>query len=172
MPARAELIDWIFRFLEQGGGVLLAIMLASLLLWLLLLERYWFFRFDFPRLKQSLEQHWQPYRHRHDWLARQQRETLLEGLEQTSETHLSAIAALTQILPLLGLLGTVIGMIETFDVITVFGTGNARGLASGISRALITTLSGLITALPGLYFGADLKQRALLAVEQAEVDLD
>ncbi len=63
---------------------------------------------------------------------------------------MAVIAVLAAIAPLLGLLGTVLGMIETFDVISVFGTGNARAMAGGISVALITTQTGLLVAIPGL----------------------
>jgi biopolymer transport protein ExbB len=55
--------------------------------------------------------------------------------------------------PLLGLLGTVSGMISTFDVITEHGTGDPRMLSGGISEALITTELGLIVAIPALFFG-------------------
>jgi len=55
--------------------------------------------------------------------------------------------------PLLGLLGTVTGMIATFDIITEFGTGDPKLLSSGISEALITTELGLIVAIPALLFG-------------------
>ena len=55
--------------------------------------------------------------------------------------------------PLLGLLGTVTGMISTFDAITEFGTGDPRVLAGGISEALITTELGLIVAIPSLLLG-------------------
>jgi biopolymer transport protein ExbB len=61
---------------------------------------------------------------------------------------LIAIASATA--PLLGLLGTVTGMMETFRLITVFGTGDAKSLASGISEALITTEFGLVVAIPAL----------------------
>ncbi|MEM1297165.1 MAG: MotA/TolQ/ExbB proton channel family protein, partial [Verrucomicrobiota bacterium] len=56
--------------------------------------------------------------------------------------------------PLLGLLGTVTGMIHTFKLINVFGTGDARSLASGISEALVTTEFGLIVAIPALILHA------------------
>ena len=52
--------------------------------------------------------------------------------------------------PLLGLLGTVTGMIKTFNLITIFGTGDAKSLSSGISEALVTTELGLIVAIPAL----------------------
>lgn len=73
---------------------------------------------------------------------------------------LAVIAVLAGIAPLLGLLGTVIGMIETFDVISLFGTGNAKALAGGISVALITTQSGLLVAIPGLFLSAMLSRKA------------
>ena len=74
--------------------------------------------------------------------------------------HLSTIAMLSTIAPLLGLLGTVSGMVKTFSVIAEFGTGNAKGLASGISEALLTTQAGLIIAVPGLFFGTYLTRKA------------
>lgn len=55
--------------------------------------------------------------------------------------------------PLLGLLGTVTGMIHTFDIITVFGTGDPKLLSSGIAEALVTTMLGLIVAIPLLLIG-------------------
>ena len=55
--------------------------------------------------------------------------------------------------PLLGLLGTVTGMIATFDIITEFGTGNPKLLSGGISVALVTTELGLIVAIPTLMLG-------------------
>lgn len=61
--------------------------------------------------------------------------------------------------PLLGLLGTVTGMIETFRLINVFGTGDAKSLASGISEALITTEFGLIVAIPALILHALLSRK-------------
>lgn len=70
---------------------------------------------------------------------------------------LIAIASATA--PLLGLLGTVTGMIETFRLINVFGTGDAKSLASGISEALVTTEFGLIVAIPALILHALLSRK-------------
>ncbi|MDN3684716.1 MotA/TolQ/ExbB proton channel family protein [Vibrio sinaloensis] len=58
---------------------------------------------------------------------------------------LKLLAALA---PMLGLLGTVTGMIETFQVITLFGSGDAKVMAGGISTALVTTVMGLVAAMP------------------------
>jgi len=88
---------------------------------------------------------------------------VLEGLLlQTSaklERNVGTILVLAAVAPLLGLLGTVTGMISTFQVIALHGTGNAKALAGGISEALITTQSGLVVALPGLFMGNFIRRR-------------
>ena len=86
-----------------------------------------------------------------------------ELISQVSvETHrfILTIETMMQILPLLGLLGTVVGMIGVFDVMTFFGTGNARLMASGVSQATIPTMAGLVAALSGLYIANLLKRTA------------
>ena len=64
------------------------------------------------------------------------------------EAGLSWISVFASIAPLLGLLGTVMGMIELFDVITMHGTSDPKLLAGGISIALVTTEAGLLVAIP------------------------
>ncbi len=68
------------------------------------------------------------------------------------ERFLNTLGTISLITPLLGLLGTVIGMIKVFTVITVQGVGNANQLAGGISEALVTTAAGLAVAIPSLMF--------------------
>lgn len=80
------------------------------------------------------------------------------------ERFLSPLAVGASVAPLLGLLGTVTGMIHTFHLITVFGTGDARVLSSGISEALITTEYGLMIAVPALLIHAYLSRRVRRAV--------
>ncbi len=86
-------------------------------------------------------------------------ETVME-LVASMNKFLSVIGALAGIAPLLGLLGTVTGMMVTFNVITLFGTGNARAMAGGISLALVTTQTGLLVSIPGLYMSGFLNKRA------------
>lgn len=83
-----------------------------------------------------------------------------ERARRQLRSRLPLIAALAGVAPLLGLLGTVLGMIETFQVISVFGTSNARAMAGGISVALITTETGLLIAIPGLFVSGALMRRA------------
>ncbi|MFW5967573.1 MAG: MotA/TolQ/ExbB proton channel family protein [Persicimonas sp.] len=75
----------------------------------------------------------------------------------TLERFSAAILVFAAVAPLLGLLGTVTGMISTFDVITEFGTGDPKLLSGGISEALVTTQLGLIVAIPLLLLGNLLK---------------
>jgi biopolymer transport protein ExbB len=72
-------------------------------------------------------------------------------MDRDLSKFLAVIAVLAAVAPIMGLLGTVLGMIETFDVISIFGTGNAKALASGVSVALVTTQTGLLIAIPGLF---------------------
>jgi len=67
------------------------------------------------------------------------------------EGTLPTIAIIGSLLPMLGLLGTVLGMIEVFQVIAIQGTGDAKGMAGGISQALLTTASGLVIAIPVIF---------------------
>jgi len=73
--------------------------------------------------------------------------------------HLSAIKALGAAAPLLGLLGTVNGMVGTFQILGMQGAANAQALAAGIKEALITTQTGLLIAIPGLLAGQVLQKR-------------
>ncbi len=90
----------------------------------------------------------------------------------TLERFLPFLAITAGAAPLLGLLGTVSGMIETFQLITIFGTGDARNLSSGISEALVTTAMGLIVAIPTLILHGALSRmakRKLTLLEQLSV---
>lgn len=94
------------------------------------------------------------------------RDDLEEGLfekfleaQPSLQKGLPLIAIASATAPLLGLLGTVTGMIETFRLINLFGTGDAKSLASGISEALVTTEFGLIVAIPALILHALLSRK-------------
>jgi biopolymer transport protein ExbB len=76
-----------------------------------------------------------------------------------AERRLPLLAVIATAAPLMGLLGTVVGMVRTFALITVFGTGNAAKLASGISEVLITTELGLVVAVPTLIVHGFLSHR-------------
>ncbi len=90
---------------------------------------------------------------------------------QSLERNLNTLGTIAAISPLLGLLGTVVGMIKVFAVITTEGVGNPETLAGGISEALITTAAGLVIAIPSLifyrYFRGKINQLVVDMEEQA-----
>lgn len=170
------------EYLKQGGWTMIPLIGFSLLMWMFILERWWSYRLLESRdikitraVKAVAEGSYKGVREGlrarlvRDYLDRRagdsdvDRRVLQEcvlGLRNSLKNRLAAIAVLASVAPLLGLLGTVLGMIETFDVISVFGTGNARAMAGGISVALVTTQSGLIIAIPGLFISGALARRA------------
>lgn len=75
----------------------------------------------------------------------------IQSITPTIVIRVKVIKLIATVAPLLGLLGTVIGMIETFQAITLFGTGDPKLMAGGISQALVTTMLGLIVAAPLLF---------------------
>jgi biopolymer transport protein ExbB len=164
--------DGLATLFEQGGMTLWAILFASLLLWYLIIERYWFHWSRLPKFCDALRDDWSS-RPKNMPAPQQFRRlaALVSDLRAEANRNMLALQALVVILPLLGLLGTVSGMIKVFEVITVFGTGNTRGMASGISEALVTTMAGLFTALSGLYFVSDLERRGEEATRRFETEL-
>ncbi len=92
--------------------------------------------------------------------------------KHTVEGRLSWIALTATVSPLFGLLGTVTGMIKTFQAISLRGSGDAKVLSSGISEALITTEYGLIVAIPALIAHALLARRARRTIQRAAVLVD
>ena len=108
------------------------------------------------------------------------RQFMKEGVEDVGRhvahelgRYLDTLGTIAAITPLLGLLGTVIGMIKVFAVITAQGIGDPGVLAGGISEALVTTAAGLIVAIPSLLFYRFFRGRVdalVVAMEQEALD--
>ena len=167
-----ELTDDLFLLFERGGLVLWAILAVSVLMWALILERYSYYFLIMPRRHKRLLQHWRQSQSGVRPSSPRLRASMVTAFSAPMRHFLTPIHSLADILPLLGLLGTINGMIKVFEVITVFGAGNARGMAAGISEALITTMAGLVTALSGLYFCVNLRSLAERASEQFEMSIN
>ena len=93
---------------------------------------------------------------------------LILNYSSSVEKGVSWIKFFAAVAPLLGLLGTVIGMIETFQAITLFGTGDPKQMAGGISQALVTTMLGLIVAAPLLGFYTYISDKASSLIQVVE----
>jgi len=137
-------------FIETGGNVLLAIAAATFVMWALILERAWYFRRVHPGVARKVREEWDARRDRSSWYAHQIRRLLISDVQGRLNQGLLMINTFVALCPLLGLLGTVTGMVEVFDVMAVAGTGNARAMASGVSRATLPTMAGMVAAISGL----------------------
>ncbi len=142
----------VISFLNSGGPVLYGILLVSLLLWVLILDRYWFFHRQAAALCQGHLNAWKMLDSHSSWYSLKIRQSIISKVRIEYQCHRSLIQLLVMICPLLGLLGTVTGMISVFDVMAATGTGDARAMASGISKATIPTMAGMVVSLIGLYF--------------------
>lgn len=147
-------------FFEAGGPVLWGILLVTTIMWTLIIERFWFFQFLLPVRRHQAISEWEAIDNKGDWFSMRIRDQIISQVSVDSKKFLLTIETMMQILPLLGLLGTVVGMIKVFDVMTFFGTGNARLMASGVSQATIPTMAGLVAAISGLYIANLLKRKA------------
>lgn len=177
-----EYLPRALEYIEQGGWVMIPLGLTSLVLWTLIIDRLVAFNAMHSRdisiheAIGAIDNGQSPIRSRGlraqlmDEFIRERsgdpdldRHILKQCVMRQSgrlTKYLALIAVLAASAPLLGLLGTVLGMIQTFEVISFFGTGNAKAMASGISVALVTTQSGLLIAIPGLFCSGLLERRA------------
>lgn len=155
-------------FIISGGPVLRGIALLLFLLWLLMVERAYYLLVYFPAYRQKVVKTWLQRSDKVSWFALQIRQGKLAQASILLKQNMPFLNVLIKMFPLLGLLGTVSGMIEVFDVVAVHGTGNPRLLASGISLATIPTMAGLVCALSGLFIYTRLQSYAKkLHVEMA-----
>jgi biopolymer transport protein ExbB len=145
-----EFLAAIRDFIETGGDVLLVIAGVTFAMWILILERAWYFRWIHRPAADRLIESWANAIDHSSWGAHQIRKLLISEVEMKLERSLIVIRALVALCPMLGLLGTVTGMIEVFDVMAVSGSGNARGMAGGVSKATLPTMAGMVAALSGL----------------------
>ena len=148
------------NFFEAGGPVLWGILFVTIIMWTLIVERFWFFNYVLPQRITDISHEWQLRKINRTWSSNMIRNELISQVSVETHRFILTIETMMQILPLLGLLGTVVGMIGVFDVMTFFGTGNARLMASGVSQATIPTMAGLVAALSGLYIANLLKRTA------------
>jgi biopolymer transport protein ExbB len=148
------------EFFEAGGPVLWGILLVTMIMWTLIIERFWYFKNLMPSLTNDALNQWGAVSNKGDWYSMRIRDQIISEVSAETRKFILTIETMMQILPLLGLLGTVVGMIKVFDVMTFFGTGNARLMASGVSQATIPTMAGLVAAISGLYIANLLKRKA------------
>jgi biopolymer transport protein ExbB len=169
-----RILDWyqaIRDFLDLGGPVLLVIGLLAMVMWVFIFERVFYFRTGHRRLVREVIQTWHARSERRSWHARNIRLALISRVSTHVNSYLPLIKTLVALCPLLGLLGTVTGMIEVFEVMAFTGSGNPRLMAAGVSKATIPTMGGMVAALSGVFAATLLSRYAHREVERIRAEL-
>ena len=176
------------EIMSTGGWLMLPIILCSVLATAIVVERFWTLDSHRVSPKNLLPQVWVWLKNNqldstklrklhlssplgHILAAglscrEYEREVMTEAIERAAssvihdmESYLGALGTIAAICPLLGLLGTVTGMIQVFDVMAFLGSGNPRAMADGVSAATIPTMSGMVIALIAIPFATQLDRR-------------
>lgn len=187
----------VFELVKAGGWLMLPIIIASIISLAIIIERFWTLKRDKVIPDQLVNKVWHWVQNQelsaerlHELRdgsplgrvlaaglinASQARGVMKESIEDTGrhvvaelEKYLSALGTIAAVTPLLGLLGTVVGMIQVFSVITNVGVGSPGELAGGISQALITTAAGISVAIPSLIAHRYFRSK----VDQLVVDME
>lgn len=136
------------NFLYQGGPVVLILFFISIYLFVLIFAKFKHLFFDIHLTQDEYKQNLASIKSDDYYLLNLS--TLKSDYKSIVKKDFYIIQTLIALCPILGLLGTVTGMIEVFDVVSFFGTGNARALASGITKATLPTMTGMAISIVGL----------------------
>jgi len=137
--------------IDGGGPFVAAIFLCSVTMWTLVIERAWYFSRVLPKEIRRAVDEWTARPEHRSWCARQIRAAKISQLNAAMNANAPLLAVLVPLAPLLGLIGTVGGMLEVFDSMALKGSADARAMASGVSHAMLCTMTGLAVSISGLY---------------------
>lgn len=172
MVLLTETLEAIREFLDTGGVVLNAIAVMIFVMWMMILERIIYALSGHKKYKKQILKDWQERAERASWNAEQIRQAVVARAKMKLDQNLALITTIVALCPLMGLLGTVTGMIEVFDVMAISGSGNARSMASGVSKATIPTMAGMVGALSGVFANTWLQRTAKREIELLEDKLE
>ncbi|MAT92588.1 MAG: biopolymer transporter ExbB [Halioglobus sp.] len=145
------LMEVLLAFMDKGGDVLWLIAVLLFVMWALIFERVWYLQFGWKKDVAEVIARWESRSERKSWEAHQIRAMLISRTRMQINKFLPLIKTLVALCPLLGLLGTVTGMIEVFNIMAVTGGGDAKSMAGGVQQATIPTMAGMVAALSGVF---------------------
>jgi len=151
VPEFLRIHSAVIALIQEGGPFVFWIFASGVVMWTLILERYWFFGRVLPKLANEMHAQWQARKEHTSWSARQIRQAMISRLNVAMTVGFPLMQCLVPLAPLLGLIGTVSGMLEVFDSMALRGSADARTMASGVSHAMICTMTGLAVSITGLY---------------------
>lgn len=154
------IFEVILAFMDKGGNVLWLIAALVFFMWTLIFERMWYFSAAWKQDRANVISTWEGRAERRSWNAKQIRMKLLSSSRELINDNMNVITTCVALCPLLGLLGTVTGMIEVFNVMAVTGGGDAKSMAGGVEKSTIPTMAGMVAALSGLFANTYLQRIA------------
>lgn len=157
----------ILDFFDRGGPVIVVLFILAIIMTSLLLERLIFFISELKNLSKEAQIDIEATKTTNAWLFDKIKLKNVSIINLKANRNILLIQGLIALCPLLGLLGTVTGMIEVFDIMAITGTGNARAMASGIARATLPTMTGLFISIVGLFMLTGVKS----AIEKSVLDI-
>jgi len=129
------------RLFAAGGVVLSALVITAFVLWSMLLAKVWALKIEFPKLLKTAQLSMS-----HSMFTQK----ILQAQMLLSHS-MGMIRTTINVCPLLGLTGTVVGMIEIFDVISYSGVANAQIMAAAVARAILPTMAGMVIAISAMF---------------------
>jgi len=168
VQALLDAITAVEFFIEKGGPVLYGVMAVTFAMWVLIIERIWYFSAVAQKDVQRVLSAWESREERRSWYAHKVRQAMISEVSQNLNANVGMIKTLVATCPLVGLLGTVTGMVAVFDVMAVLGSGNARAMADGVSKATLPTMAGMVAALSGVFMSTWLERKAKRESERLE----
>jgi len=163
-------IDDLLAFFDKGGFVLYIVFAIAIFLWTLLLERYIYISFEYKKHKKAVLEDIKAISINEKFKDEIKR-YLVEEANYKLKSGLDFIKTLIIVCPLVGLLGTVTGMIEVFDVMAITGSNNVKSMANGVSMATIPTMAGMVVALSGILFEKRLELSIKYHKQKLELEL-
>ena len=152
------MLEWVVQpfsavrdLVDEGGVWVEWIFACGVVMWGLVIERWWYFARILPKEADEMHAAWRNRSDHLSWSARQIRQAMISRLNAGMTVSLPLLRVLVPLSPLLGLIGTVSGMLEVFDSMALRGSADARTMASGVSHAMICTMTGLAVSITGLY---------------------
>jgi len=143
----------------RGGPVLFVLFFISFLIFFIFVNKYIFIYFDksewFTKKLDDFIINNPP----EIFSLKQVQKTYISELNRVSNTNIKLLDGLIGMCPMIGLLGTVYGMIEVFEVLSFLGTGNPRAMSSGVAKATIPTMASMVITIFSLYFRQDITGR-------------
>ena len=156
---------------DRGGPVLYILFIVTLFIWFIIFSKYLRTSYNNKNWIQNDYKKFSEGVNINKKNVHLFEESFLIHIKRVASQRLKILDGLIGLCPMLGLLGTVYGMIEVFEVLAVLGTGNPRAMSTGVAKATIPTMAGMTIALSGLFFKFDLANKVERYQEDARLYL-